>query len=66
MILNDKKDDEREEGEDVYETAHQGCDIGVIEEHTDEVAHCYDGQAVVHKVQEQERCARFGKDVTHF
>lgn len=66
MILNDKKHDEGEEGEDVYETAHQGCYIGVIEEHADEVAHCYDGQAVIRKVQEQECCVRFGKDVTHF
>lgn len=66
MILDDKQHDEGEEGEDVHETAHQGCYVGVIEENTDEVAHGYDGQAVVHKVQEQEHCVCFRKDVTHF
>lgn len=66
MIFNDKQYNEGEESEDVHQTAHQRCDVGVVEENTDEVAHGYDGQAVVHKVQEQERCIWFGKDVTHF
>lgn len=66
MILDDEQHNEGEEGEDVHKTAHQSCYVGVIEENTDEVAHGYDGQAVVHKVQEQEHCVCFGKDVTHF
>lgn len=66
MIFNDKQHNEGEEGEDVHKTAHQRCYVGVVEENADEVAHGYDGQAVVHEVQEKERCVCFGKDVTHF
>lgn len=66
VVLDDEQHDEGEEGEDVHEAAHQGSNVGVVEENTDEVAHGYDGQAVVHQVQEQECCVCFGQDLTHF
>lgn len=66
VVLDDEQHNEGEEGEDVHEAAHQGRDVGVVEENTDEVAHGNDGQTVVHQVEKKERCVCFGKDLTHF
>lgn len=66
MILNDKQDNEGEKGQDVDKAPNQSSNVGVVEEDTDEVAHGYDGKAVVHEVQEQDHHIDFGKDVPNF
>lgn len=63
LILNCNQDDKWEKGNDVDEASNQSCNVGVVEEDTDEIAHGDHGEAVVRKVQEQNEAVCLRKDV---
>lgn len=61
LILNCNQNNKWEKGNDVDEASDQSCNVGIVEENTDEVAHGDHWEAVVRKVQEQNEAIRFGK-----
>lgn len=66
LILNNQQDNEGEKGQDVDQAANQSSNVCIVEEYTDEIAHGYDGEAVVQKVQEQDHNIYFWKDIPKF
>ncbi|ETE57847.1 hypothetical protein L345_16436, partial [Ophiophagus hannah] len=61
-----QKDNEGEKGQDVDQAANQSSNVCIVEENTNEIAHGYDGEAVVQNVQEQDRNIYFWEDTPKF
>lgn len=63
LIVNCHHNDEGEKSDDVDEASNQSCDVGVVKEGTDEVAHGNNREAVVRKIQEQNEPICFRKNI---
>lgn len=63
LILNRNQNNKWEKGDDVDEASNQSCNVGVVEEDTDEIAHGNHWEAVVRKVQEQNEAICLGKNI---
>lgn len=63
LIINCNQDNKWEKGNDVDEASNQSCNVGVVKEDTDEIAHGDDREAVVREIQEQNEPVCFGKNI---
>lgn len=66
LILHCDQNNKWEKGNDVDKAADESCDVGVVEEDTDKVAHRNNWEAVVRKIQEQNEPICLRKNIAEF
>lgn len=63
LILNCNQNNKGKKSNDVDEASNKGCNVGVVEEDTDKIAHGNNWEAVVRKIQEQNETICFRKNI---
>lgn len=63
LIFNCNQNNKWKKGNDVNEASDQSCNVGAVEEDTDQIAHGDNREAVVRKIQEQNEPVCFRKNI---
>lgn len=63
LILHCNQNNKWKKGNDIDQASNQSCNVGVVEEDTDKIAHGNNWKAVVQKIQEQNESVCFRKNI---